>query len=338
MVSSGIWLAGKSRATLETRRSVSPKSPASCGWSRSSSLAQLGVLLQGDLEGLLRLGGLADDRVEVLLGLDPLGLDLGPGGLDQALGLVVGFEVGPVLGQLDGHLAEQLVLLGGLLELAEPGRAVLAEPPLALLGPGLGGPEQFAGLPDVAAEPLGTGLGFGLADEFGEAFQGRGHYVNSRAVSRSGRLGASGMGGIGTYPYPSQLAQVEKKSEVAGERLTEKSRIPGCTRNRGRVGLSRTGIRRGIRGQDILPRGRLVRGQEHSRSVSTNHNRANPPYFKGLFNNRLPTRDSIHRRSKFVSCDDFGPHRLDRDLGRRSQVRIDPANEFSRGESLGAPT
>ena len=72
---------------------------------------QLGVLLQGDLEGLLRLGGLADDRVQVLLGLDPLGLDLGPGDLDQAFGLVVRLEMVPVLGQLDDHLAEQLILL-----------------------------------------------------------------------------------------------------------------------------------------------------------------------------------------------------------------------------------
>ena len=178
--SSGIWLEGKSLATLETSRSVSPKSEASWGQEPVEFLAKLGVLLERDLQGLLRLGGFLDDRVEVFLRLDPLDLDLRPGRLHQPPGLIVRLEVILALGQLDRHLSEQFIFIYRLFQLAESYRPVLAKATLRLARPGLGDPQCLASQPHIPAEPLGTRLGFGLADHFGKAFKSRRHQLTLR--------------------------------------------------------------------------------------------------------------------------------------------------------------
>ena len=63
----------------------------------------------------------------------------------------------------------------GLLQLAEPDRADLAEPLGRLAGPGLDGAELLGRLLRLGAQLLGSRLRLGLSHQLGEPFQGWSH-------------------------------------------------------------------------------------------------------------------------------------------------------------------
>jgi hypothetical protein len=87
------------------------------------------------------------------------------------------------------------------------------------------------------------------------------------------------MGGVGPYPYPSQLAQGVNRQ--GGECLTKKKPNPGRGPN-ARRGESRQGCRHTISGQDILSRNR-GHDQEHPRSDEHLHDLAKATFLQGAF-------------------------------------------------------